>query len=427
MNQDSKTVNPLVMKKKLTFLLCFLTATSSYSQDCSDLLKWGIFNTVSQSTSSAVFTSNVSDFVRKYESVDNKQESVSAAISVFGLGSAGGSYTNDELKYRYEEAKAFNSSQFSSSQGMSFASRFVDKTIVDSYTQCLTLAGKSVKIDFKPNDNSSSISIRLSASIMPGVSESKLILISVAGEGKIKANRTRNVIAKTYQGGDNALETTTNILNDIWSWTFSRVPDTDIPGIKYKRVQIAFTVSADLFVLNLPEVRDRNYIKPRVGEIVASMLDVTTFERLNNVADKVKWVLANGVPCPPSDYLTLDPVKHAKLPDLRGVFLRGKNYDRDLESGNAQGDLTLGSEQTDAIQDHSHSFPSNPYFISQSKASGAHLQSGMSAGSAFEDGGVSGISRLTINGTGQMSTGQIAPETRPNNVTVNYFICIDYH
>jgi len=239
------------------------------------------------------------------------------------------------------------------------------------------------------------------------------------------------------------LDVSTDINTNVWSWSFSRVPDTDVPGIKYKRLQIAFTVSSDLFVLNLPEVRDIHYIKPRVGEIVASMLDVPTFEKLNNVTDKVKWVLANGIACPNSDYLTLDPVKHATLPDLRGVFLRGKNHNRDKATGNAEGDLELGAYQGYATHmplapfvvtgdgSHDHTIKESkplqdPFFIGPSAI---NRDNGDFSGISRADAGRDGSLQLSIphGGAHSHGVGGGDAETRPNNVTVNYFICIDSH
>jgi len=429
--------------KKITLTSFALIAwIASNSQDCSELLKWGIYNTVNQSTTSATFISNVSDFVTKYESSTNKQDSKSAAVSIFGLGSAGGNYTDIELKQLYEEAKAFSSNQFSSAAGTSFYNRFVDPSIVASYTQCVAMANKNVKIEFKPNEDLSSISLKLYNTIGPGQTASKLNRVSVSGFGKIRANKTTNVKAGVYEGGDNPLETSTEISSSIWSWSFSRVSETNTPGIKYKSLQVAFTVSTDLFILNLPQVRDVNYIKPHVGEIVVSMLDVATFKRINDVAGKIKWVLADGNPCPNSDYFTLDPVKHKSVPDLQGVFLRGKNYNRDKTQGNADGDLELG-----AYQGFSTHMPQVPFIIS---GRGEHdhtinefkpLQDPFIPPSAnYDNGDFSGIARADASHDGSLQL-SIKPgegghghsiaggdsETRPSCVTVNYFICIDSH
>jgi len=94
-------------------------------------------------------------------------------------------------------------------------------------------------------------------------------------------------------------------------------------------------------------------------------------------------------------------------PDLRGVFLRGKNYDRPLNEGNVDGDLALGTQQADDVGPHRHS-----YTRGYADASNA------GRGSAWHD--------SPSGETGDiLSDGFKRAETRPKNVTVNFYIRVD--
>jgi hypothetical protein len=137
-----------------------------------------------------------------------------------------------------------------------------------------------------------------------------------------------------------------------------------------------------------------------VGSIVHTMLDVDSFQNKNGA----RWILADGRAAPAgSEYVRL---VGPNVPDLRGVFLRGKNYDRSTTEGNADGDLPVGAYQKGEIASHSHSyiqmvFDNNVDGIdSTARYSFEHLN-------ASRQPGVTG-------GT----------EVRPNCVTVNIFICV---
>lgn len=89
-----------------------------------------------------------------------------------------------------------------------------------------------------------------------------------------------------------------------------------------------------------------------------------------------------------------------RLPDDRGAFLRGTDGGRGLDSGRAQ-----GTYQADALKTHTHGFTYSS------------LQPGGSTG--YADG--SGQSTDVSGTTGNPSTGT-APETRPKNNAVRFFV-----
>jgi microcystin-dependent protein len=91
-----------------------------------------------------------------------------------------------------------------------------------------------------------------------------------------------------------------------------------------------------------------------------------------------------------------------KLPDFRGMFLRGRSDGRQISGVSIDAGRTLGSYQADELKSHLHTVP-------------AHVADkvAMSAGSVFhplESG--SGVSTAAAGGS----------ETRPMNVAINYLI-----
>lgn len=117
-----------------------------------------------------------------------------------------------------------------------------------------------------------------------------------------------------------------------------------------------------------------------------------------------RYILADGRDVPNTKYETyIGP----NVPDLRGCFLRGKNYDRGRGTGNAAGDLPLGQYQLHEFSRHIHNY----YEM-------------------IADNHVDGVDSTTTNSgehhrAAAKTLSYGGKETRPNSVTVNYFICIN--
>lgn len=154
-----------------------------------------------------------------------------------------------------------------------------------------------------------------------------------------------------------------------------------------------------------------------VGTVVASLL--TPLQFAEEVPDDERWVIADGS----SNYTNtrwFQITGSAVIPDLRGRFLRGGNLGRAPSEGNPD-NTALGAEQTDQFRLHSHT-----------------VYTGASAGrddgcgfGAFRGGG--GNDNFAAGG-GLCSSATAADspisqeggnETRPKNVTVNYFIRVN--
>lgn len=139
-----------------------------------------------------------------------------------------------------------------------------------------------------------------------------------------------------------------------------------------------------------------------VGSVVASMLTEGQFQG----AASTGWILADGRNVAGSDFALL--TGFSTVPDLRGVFVRGKNNGRSTGSGNSEGERTLGTYELDQFASHTH-----PYLYRTPSAA-----AGGSDGGGDTDRGLNDVNATTsATGTGT--------ETRPRNVTLNYFIRIN--
>jgi hypothetical protein len=150
-----------------------------------------------------------------------------------------------------------------------------------------------------------------------------------------------------------------------------------------------------------------------IGTIVPSMLQPTKFAKEVGDLDRVtmKWVLADGEKdITNSLYAQLSG--NTRPPDLRGMFLRGMNF-----NGNGQDpekDRIAGEYQEDALHEHTHN--TNALAIQ------------WKAGGSWEEG--QGIrhnpnNKWIVATVTEVKDARTAKETRPKNVAVYFYIKIN--
>lgn len=173
------------------------------------------------------------------------------------------------------------------------------------------------------------------------------------------------------------------------------VPNTFANGA----VADALQVNANFTALTTAATLQEKSLVP-VGTVVASMLSEAQFGTV--IPDATRWALADGRSVAGSTYATI--TGSSTVPDLRGVFLRGKNNGRADAKQNPDGELALGAYQADDFKSHQHGLSSfgNVTLMNAGSSLGTYIQSGSSNTAAT--GGV---------------------ETRARNVTINYFIKIN--
>ena len=120
------------------------------------------------------------------------------------------------------------------------------------------------------------------------------------------------------------------------------------------------------------------------------------------------WMLCDGSTVP-SDFEELRKVVGERVPDLRGMFLRGANNARSDGNGDAEIGRAIGSFQNDMIRKHSHS-------LSLQGAAGNNAFVPRDPAWGYDD--WHGPARQAT------TTEQGGDETRPKNVAVNFIIKI---
>lgn len=152
-----------------------------------------------------------------------------------------------------------------------------------------------------------------------------------------------------------------------------------------------------------------NAVPIPLGSVEMSMLTELQFQSVRNAG----WVLCDGRDITGSALHTL--TGQAIAADSRGRFARGKDHGRGLDPN---GNLPIGTQRPDTQLAHAH-FPAN--LVSPDAASSGTsfivAQSGSDIGGLFPTESSSAIS-ISLSPTG-------AAESRPTNVTVNFFIRIN--
>ena len=155
--------------------------------------------------------------------------------------------------------------------------------------------------------------------------------------------------------------------------------------------------ATDSGILHVGDGSAWRQIGPTLGDIKASMLADGVFQTINGSG----WIIADGRDVTGSDYHAL--TGNSTVPDMRGMFLRGKNNGRTDGNENPDGDLALGTYQADEFKSHTHGYIFAP--------NTGHADLNFYGGTREND-----YTRQT-DATG-------GDETRARNITVNYFIKI---
>lgn len=154
-----------------------------------------------------------------------------------------------------------------------------------------------------------------------------------------------------------------------------------------------------------------------IGEVRKSMLTLVQFQAQNGTG----WVLADGQNVSGSKYHTI--TGSTTVPDMRGVFLRGKNNGRADGNQDTGGERALGNFQGDQMVSHRHRM-----YSGSGGGGGTTLGNGSSQGV----GGTTGASGLGYYDTAPSGGGNpynensgAGTETRSRNIAVNIFIKVN--
>lgn len=399
-------------KSLITAITFLITSMQLFSQsDCDILLQYGIFNEAKNSIQTNNYKQEIQNSCDQLDEAISKSNSVGGGVSFAGFGLSG-NYSNTELtniKKLYCQHQSLTETKDEIKQTYS---RIVAPEVLSAFLKCRELTeNKEIQLKlFSTNEDFSQIIISLTGlfatrSLAP--SFQKIVidtnvfkikdsdLYDAANEGK-KLDRNYTL----------ALER-----------KISTIENTQITKDKHglnkkilsKESLIGINLNNKSLVINIPEISywvEPVYINsPLIGQVITSVLDSTTFFYKFS---RDEWMLANGQAVPVSA-VDFRKMYGANVPDLRGVFIRGKNYSRNDEYKNPSGDLPNGYKQTDEIQSHAHLF----YSTLIGYGFGGH-------GGGDNNTVISADPAKPSNAT-QSSTGA---ETRPKNVTLSYYIRI---
>lgn len=159
-----------------------------------------------------------------------------------------------------------------------------------------------------------------------------------------------------------------------------------------------------------------------VGSIINTMLTEGQFQAQLGNPSPMTWILADGSDVTGSSYAGL---VGANVPDLRGIFQRGKNNGRSDGDQNPDGDLALGTYTAGRNQSHTHGVtdPGHLHTYSQGGFGGDNRTTGSAYGA--NGSGSYGNVATSASGTGISILGEGGGDTAPGNVTVNTMIRIN--
>lgn len=164
-----------------------------------------------------------------------------------------------------------------------------------------------------------------------------------------------------------------------------------------------------------------------VGSIVHSMLTEAQFQ----AETREDWILADGGSVSGSRYTAI--TGNSNVPDLRGIYLRGKNNGRSDGNEDPTGDQALGTFEADQNQVHSHGVtdPTHAHsIIREGGSSGSQETFDISTKTpgnphSYSSTNAQSNSWLGFSSTGITIDNQGSNDARPNSVVVNIFIKIN--
>jgi hypothetical protein len=189
------------------------------------------------------------------------------------------------------------------------------------------------------------------------------------------------------------------------------------------------SVSSSWMTLITKETKSDAY---PVGTIITSFLDLQTFRtEMNDTGTVKKWKMLDGSSVATDDLKTV--LNWNILPDGRGKFLRMMDdtttpvSDSDVESRLRHQSQYMGSYQDDAMQGHRH-------FLGSSD--GDNTTSGQNVATGWTLTGAAATAKNVITASiilyandprtdNTNGTPRTTSETRPKNITVNYFVKVN--
>lgn len=150
-----------------------------------------------------------------------------------------------------------------------------------------------------------------------------------------------------------------------------------------------------------------------VGSVLSSMLTESQFQDQAGAG----WVLADGRNVSGSAYSTV--TGSSTIPDLRGIYLRGKNNSRSDGNQDPAGEQALGTYEADQNVSHTHSMDPTHSALEAFAGGGSTRTIVMATTASSTTAQTDVVFGANVTG----ATG--AADARPRSVVVNHFIKIN--
>jgi len=391
--------------KSILLVALLLTGFSNAAigqQECDALLAQGIRESVKTATYSKDFAQVKNAVCNTYNEYKERNDAVKASGSYAQIFKGSGNYSKDRI---VSIGKTYCEASDDVQTGFDY--KTVDRTFIDPnfslmYQTCVNAAAnQNLKLKLNPTD---------------ALNRSITLTASYSNTGGARPKVTKIDYDSKFIDVTGSLKEAAENSTALEGFLTLRAVRKDIPSIPFqdgndlflaKPQQLTLTFENGAITINFPEIKPSPpfvALTTGIGEIVASLLSVEQFKTTYNTNGQ-RWELAQGQEAPPDSRFR--QFVSQTLPDLRGVFLRGNNNGRETATGNPEGDYKVGEYRKDEVVAHTHG-------LSQLDIGGG------------ETNARSDNVRAKFNYQVQETTDSFGGlETRPRNVTVNYFIRVD--
>lgn len=408
----------------ISTILVISICNSANADNCTTLIQYGLRDEIQSMASANNYQESVNQLCQDFSSFkeDKKSGNLKASYGAF-KGSAG--YSSERYEAISEALCSSNTNISALKSESSLTNRLLNPAALDALKHCESLNASGLKVTTDIPDAAQTITISFYLSPIPGT--------SVVQEIRVGKPRADNGIQcdepspELVDGKLPALTTVTytctrTISNDPFTYLGKRIfakegtitiPTSSAPITR--RIPAVFAERPIPTGIEL-RIADIEAVSPPIGSIFASMSGIDEMKKSNSNFSKY-WALADGsVVDRSSKYFqakTDGSLNNVRLPDLRGLFLRGLNVGRSDGKQDPDGATrVVGDFQADSISKHDHG-------------------RGMAN---WPDSGVGGVVRP--NGGRDQHPDHWNPryippvsygstETRPKNASVYYFIRIN--
>lgn len=352
------------------------------------------------------------EFWEKYNASEKKNSQFDAAYESFTAAFTSSS-NKASAREEFEKSKKeyAYSSMLSQSAYEKISQKLISKTPYEAFIRCVEACmTKGVYVSYVMSGNNFIVTATFRPSNGPADQKTKLKSFSATNGEQVNKSFKNGIVLTPFNSVSSLFKRTDPKMESVVKLNFENYP-TDPIIIK--------------------PLRTGSAIMP-VGSIICSVLEYSNFCLLNEIpnqgpSSELIWVPADGRDVAGSRYAD----KIAKVPDLRGVFLRGLNiFDTNNNPVNSDSrplDLTQrepGSFQLQSIQQHTHNIedPGHNHGIKlKNPGAGGIGATGRDDSDASSDHGtVDAVTGIKI-----LKNTSVADETRPNNVAVYYYIKIN--